>query len=60
MTQHPDTKFKIQVVVNGNPLTFNFCILLDEPDNSFVKFSDKFGTTYRYNKNVVVSMEELR
>lgn len=60
MTQTSDKKQKIQVVINGHPLTFNECIILEEKDTDFIKFSDKFGTIYRYNKNVVVSMEELR
>jgi hypothetical protein len=60
MTQQSDTKYKIQVIVNGNPLTFNGCKILDETDPTFLKFSDKFNVVLRYNKDVVISMEELK
>ena len=55
-----DTKFKIQIIVNGNSLTFSPCTLLPLDDISFMRFSDKFGTIYRYNKNAIISMEELK
>ena len=58
--QKSDKRYRIQVIINGNPLTFNNCILLDTEDNSFIKFSDKFGTILIYNKSTVVSMKELK
>jgi len=59
MTQESDTKYKIQIIVNGNPLTFNDCKILDESDPVFLKFTDKFNKVLRYNKNSIISMEVL-
>jgi len=55
-----EPRYKIKVLVNGVNLTYSDCSLLEEKDNSFIKFSDKFNVIYKYNKNLVVSMEELK
>ena len=54
-----DKRYRIQVVVSGNTLTFNNCKILSETEN-WLEFSDKFNTTYRYNKNIVTCIEELK
>ena len=53
-------RYKIKIIISGVTLTYSDCILLPEEDNVFVKFSDKFDVVYRYNKSVVISMEELK
>jgi len=53
-------RFKIVISVNGTLLTFSACVLLPEEDNTFLRFSDRSGTILRYNKNSVISMEELK
>lgn len=55
-----ETKYKILVVVNGSPLTFKECSILDESDPTFLKFSDTFGNVLRYNKNLIASLEVLK
>ena len=55
-----EPRYKIKVIISGNTLTYSNCLLLKEEDNSFIKFSDKFDVIYKYNKNLVVSMEELK
>lgn len=54
-----DKKYKIQVIVSGHTLTYNHCKIISE-DNTWLEFSDKFGTTFKYNKNIILSMEELK
>lgn len=53
-------RWKINIISNGNTLTYNQCQLIPESDPMFIMFIDKFGTTLRYNKNNVVSMELLK
>jgi len=60
MNNITEPKYKIRIMISGNTLTYNECILLEEKDNSFIKFSDKFNVIYKYNKNIVLSMEELK
>jgi len=60
MNNVTEPKYKIRIMISGNTLTYNECILLEEKDNSFIKFSDKFNVIYKYNKNIVLSMEELK
>ena len=52
--------WKIQAVVNGNTLTYNNCELITEADPMFLRFLDKFGVMFRYNKNNIVCMELLK
>lgn len=56
----PTTKYKIQIIVNGNSLTFSPCIIIDENNSTFLKFSDRFGNVLYYNKKLIVSLEELK
>jgi len=49
--------YKITVEVNGKLLTYTGKIISEDDD--FVTFSDKFGTTFSYNKKNIVSMEEV-
>jgi len=60
MTNTHDQKYKIQVLIDGNRLTFNECLILPEIDLMFLRFKDKFDTVYRYNKNLILFMEELK
>ena len=53
-------RWKINIISNGNTLTYNQCQLIPEADPMFIMFLDKFGITMRYNKNNVVSMELLK
>ena len=60
MKPNPLQKYKIQILINKNQLTFNGCLILDCDDNHFIRFSDKFGHILKYNKNVIMSMEETQ
>jgi hypothetical protein len=53
-----EKKYKIRILSNGIPFTYTDCIILTEPDNTFIKFKDKFNIVFLYNKNTIVSMEE--
>lgn len=55
-----DKHYRIQATVNGNALTYNYCILLESDDPSFIMFKDKFNTIFKINKNSVTIMEELK
>lgn len=59
MIQKSDKRYKIQVIVNGSPLTFNNCLIISE-DATWLEFSDKFDVILKYNKNTVVSMELIK
>ena len=50
--------YKIVVDVNEKFLTFTGTIISEDED--FITFTDKFGTTLSYNKNKIVSFEEVR
>ena len=50
-------KYKITVEVNGRTLTFLGTIQKDE--DGFVTFIDKYGSTLTYNKNFIISFEEV-
>lgn len=50
-------KYKINVMSNSSLLTYNQCTILHEDDNSFIRFTDKFGVEFYYNKNNVISLE---
>jgi hypothetical protein len=60
MTINTDPKYRIQLLVESNRLTYNVCTLLKDEDPFFIKFSDKYGTVYRYNKTLIINMEELK
>ena len=54
-----DKRYRIQVLINGNTLTYNNCLIFGE-DETWLEFSDKFDIIYKYNKNNVVNLEELK
>jgi len=61
MIKNSDKKhYRIQVVVNGNPLTYNYCTIIDSTDSVFLTFSDKFNTIFKINKSAITIMEELK
>lgn len=49
-------KYKLTFFLFGNTLTYTG-IILDL--NDFIEFKDKFGEVLRYNKNFLVSYEEV-
>jgi len=49
--------YKIVIDVNGNILTFNCKIVSNE--DGFITFIDKFGKTYSYNLNNIISYEGI-
>ncbi len=51
------SKYKLVVNVNNNILTFSCTV--DQIDEHFVTFTDKYGKQYAYNLNTVVSFEEV-
>jgi len=53
-----DKKYKIQIEIRGNNLTYSNCEILSE-DETFLEFSDKFGTTFKVNKTQIIIMQEL-
>jgi len=58
--QTPDKKqYRIQVEISNSTLTYNFCTILFE-DETWLSFSDKFGTVFKVNKNSIKIMEELK
>lgn len=59
MEKSDEKRYRINVEISGNTLTYNNCKILGE-DDTWVEFSDKFDVIYKYNKNKIVSMEELR
>jgi len=60
MERNTEPKYKIKVLIQGTTLTYSDCLLLPEEDSFFVKFSDKFKVIYKYNKNLIISMEEAK
>lgn len=48
----------IRIEVNGRFLTYTGKIISEDDD--FITFSDKFGSTFSYNKKNIISMEEVR
>lgn len=47
----------IRVEVNNKFLTYTAKIISE--DSNFITFEDKFGKKYSYNKNCIVSYEEV-
>ena len=52
------SQYKIVIIVDKKVLTFTGKIISE--DDSFITFIDKFGATLSYNKNKIVSFEEIR
>lgn len=50
--------YKIIFNVNGRTLTFRCKIT--EDDGQFISFIDKFGVLLSYNKNTIISVEEVK
>lgn len=50
--------YKITIEINEKILTYTGRIISE--DDSFITFEDKFGTTFSYNKNNIISAEELK
>jgi len=49
--------YKIVVEVDGRVLTYTGKIV--SIDDDFITFIDKFGKTFSYNKNKIISTEEI-
>ena len=47
----------IRIEVNGKFLTYTGKIISE--DANFITFEDKFGKKFSYNKNCIVSFEEV-
>jgi len=60
MIKNLDKKYKIQITISGNTLTYNECIIINDSDTIWMEFSDKFGTIFKVNKSFVGIMEELK
>jgi hypothetical protein len=60
MEQSETKMYKVNILINGNNLTFNQCIILEENDPLFIKFIDKFKTEYKFNKSCVMSIQLLK
>ena len=50
-------KYKISLSIGGNILTYSCTI--KSIDERFVCFVDKFNKEYNYNKNLIISYEEI-
>ena len=48
----------IRVEVDNRIFTYTGKIISE--DNDFITFKDKFGKTYSYNKNKILSLEECK
>lgn len=59
MIENTDKRYRIQVIISGNTLTYNNCKILNE-DDTWLEFSDKFDTNFKINKNQIAIMEELK
>jgi len=49
--------YKIIISINNNVLTYNCNVTSN--DEHFISFVDKFGKEYTFNKNLILSIEEL-
>lgn len=56
MKLQQNKKYKLTFYIFGKTLTFTG-VILDVDD--FVEFRDKFGEIIRYNKNCLISYEEV-
>ena len=59
MEKNSEPKYRIQALVNGTLLSYNVCTIISD-DGIWLEFKDKFSTHYKYNKMVIISMEELK
>ena len=50
--------YKITVSVNERVLTYTAKIISE--DETFITFTDKFNSTFHYNKNNIISVEEIK
>lgn len=50
--------YRIVVIIDNKVLTFTGKIISE--DDQFITFTDKFGATLSYNKNKIVSFEEIK
>ena len=53
-----DKKYKIRINLNGRDIYFTGIIISE--DENFITFKDKFDQVLTYNKNVIISFEEVR
>jgi len=58
MINNTDKRYKIQVTVSGNTLTYNLCQILNE-DDTWLEFFDKFRKKFKINKRNIVILEEV-
>jgi hypothetical protein len=52
-----DKTYKIRINLNGRDLVYTGTIITT--DSNFITFKDKFGNVLSYNKNVIISYEEI-
>ena len=52
-----NSKYKLLVKPDGQVLAYN--AVITKEDEIFVTFVDKFGKEYTYNKNCIISVEEV-
>ena len=52
-----NSKYKLLVKPDEHVLAYNAIIIRE--DDIFITFIDKFGQEYTYNKNCIVSVEEV-
>jgi len=50
-------KYKISLSIGGKILTYSCTI--ESIDDTFICFVDKFGDKYNYNKNLIISFDEI-
>lgn len=48
----------IRIEIEGRIFTYTGKIISE--DNDFITFVDKYGITYSYNKNKIISLEEVK
>jgi hypothetical protein len=58
MIKESDKRYRIQVMLNGNYLTYNNCRILKD-ESGWITFTDKFNKTFILNKNSITIMEVL-
>ena len=50
--------YKIVVYVDGRILTYTG--IINEIDEMFISFTDKYGQKFSYNKSKIISFEEVK
>jgi len=59
MDKKSDKRYRIQLLIGDDKLTYNNCVILKE-EEGWLTFIDKFGNEYKVNKNSITILEVLK